>query len=131
MVWYILLRPLRPELDGRQSFSWSNLRKHHQNQQEIEGLATMGNTNCVADGGCPHRADIVIANNSKYEPNVDVMFAIMADGRFLMAKFWMAMSHLKSSKLTKMGIFQSLVETELLWHQKEKFFTSIKNRISR
>jgi hypothetical protein len=24
MVWYILLRPLRPELDGRPSFSWSN-----------------------------------------------------------------------------------------------------------
>jgi hypothetical protein len=32
MVWYILLRPLRPELDGRPSFGWSNLRKHHQNQ---------------------------------------------------------------------------------------------------
>jgi hypothetical protein len=33
--------------------------------------ATMGNTNCVADGGCPHRADIVIANNSKYELQLD------------------------------------------------------------
>jgi hypothetical protein len=39
MVWYILLRPLRPELDGRQSFSWSNLRKHHQNQQNCRPLA--------------------------------------------------------------------------------------------
>ena len=27
----------------------------------------MGNTNCVAGGGTPHRADIVIANNIKYE----------------------------------------------------------------
>jgi hypothetical protein len=38
MVWYILLRPLRPELDGRPSFSWNNLRKHHQNQHNCRPL---------------------------------------------------------------------------------------------
>ena len=27
----------------------------------------MGNTNCVANGGTPFRADITIANNTKYE----------------------------------------------------------------
>ena len=32
----------------------------------------MGNTNCIADGGCPQRADIVIANNTKYELNLDL-----------------------------------------------------------
>ena len=31
----------------------------------------MGNTNCIADGGCPHRADIVIANNTKYDLYLD------------------------------------------------------------
>jgi hypothetical protein len=43
MVWYLLLRPLRPELDGRPSFSWSNLRKHHQNQHNCTPLQ-MGKT---------------------------------------------------------------------------------------
>jgi hypothetical protein len=38
MVWYILLRHLRSELDGRQSFSWSSLRKHHQNQHNCRPL---------------------------------------------------------------------------------------------
>jgi hypothetical protein len=38
MVRYVLLRPLRPELDGRPSFSWSNLRKHHQNQHNCRPL---------------------------------------------------------------------------------------------
>ena len=27
----------------------------------------MGNTNCIASGGAPHRADITITNNTKYE----------------------------------------------------------------
>jgi hypothetical protein len=40
MVWPILLRPLRPELDGRSSFSWSNLRKHHQNQHNCRPLSS-------------------------------------------------------------------------------------------
>ena len=31
----------------------------------------MGNTNCIADGECPQRADIVIANNTKYELALD------------------------------------------------------------
>jgi hypothetical protein len=43
MAWYILLRPLRPELDGRPSFSWSNNRKHHQNQHNCRPLI-MGKT---------------------------------------------------------------------------------------
>merc|ERR1712037_220032 len=30
----------------------------------------MGN-NCVAEGGCPHRIDIVICNNTKYELRLD------------------------------------------------------------
>jgi hypothetical protein len=46
MVWYILLRPLRPELDSRPSFSWSNLRKHHQNQHICRPLqALLGGLN--------------------------------------------------------------------------------------
>jgi hypothetical protein len=32
------MRPLRPELDGRPSFSWSNLWKHHQNQHNCRPL---------------------------------------------------------------------------------------------
>ena len=32
----------------------------------------MGNTNCIADGGCPQRADIVIVNNTKYELDLDI-----------------------------------------------------------
>ena len=32
----------------------------------------MGNTNCVADGGCPHRADILITNNTKHEIKLDL-----------------------------------------------------------
>jgi hypothetical protein len=39
IVWYILLRPLKPEIDGRTSFSWSNLRKLHQNQYNCRPLA--------------------------------------------------------------------------------------------
>ena len=31
----------------------------------------MGNTNCVADGGEPHRANITIVNNTKYELSLD------------------------------------------------------------
>ena len=31
----------------------------------------MGNTNCIAGGGCPHRADITIANNTKYDLCLD------------------------------------------------------------
>jgi hypothetical protein len=31
----------------------------------------MGN-NCVAEGACPHRADVVIANHTKYELNLDL-----------------------------------------------------------
>ena len=31
----------------------------------------MGNTNCIADGGCPHRADITIVNNTKYDLTLD------------------------------------------------------------
>ena len=27
----------------------------------------MGNINCIASGGAPHRADITITNNTKYE----------------------------------------------------------------
>jgi hypothetical protein len=50
MVWYILLRPLRPELDGRPSFSWSNLRKHHQNQHNCRSLTGDMLTKSVAAG---------------------------------------------------------------------------------
>ena len=32
----------------------------------------MGNTNCIASGGTPHRADITIANNTKYELVLDM-----------------------------------------------------------
>ena len=32
----------------------------------------MGNTNCVASGGTPHRADITITNNTKYELVLDM-----------------------------------------------------------
>ena len=32
----------------------------------------MGNKNCVAEGGCPQRADVVIANNTKYELDLDL-----------------------------------------------------------
>ena len=31
----------------------------------------MGNANCIADGGCPHRADITIVNNTKYDLYLD------------------------------------------------------------
>ena len=31
----------------------------------------MGNTNCVASGGCPHRADIQVVNNTKYDLELD------------------------------------------------------------
>ena len=31
----------------------------------------MGNTNCIAEGGCPHRADITIVNNTKYPLKLD------------------------------------------------------------
>ena len=31
----------------------------------------MGNTNCRASGGCPHRADVTIANNTKYDLHLD------------------------------------------------------------
>jgi len=31
----------------------------------------MGNTNCVASGGCPHRADILVVNNTKYDLELD------------------------------------------------------------
>ena len=31
----------------------------------------MGNTNCIASGGCPHRADVTIANNTKYDLRLD------------------------------------------------------------
>jgi hypothetical protein len=38
MVWYILLRPLRPVIDDRLSLSWSNFRKHYQNQHNWRPL---------------------------------------------------------------------------------------------
>jgi hypothetical protein len=41
LKWYgisSILRPLRPELDGSPSFSWSNLRMHHQNQHNCTPL---------------------------------------------------------------------------------------------
>ena len=31
----------------------------------------MGNTNCVAGGGCPHRADIQVVNQTKYDLALD------------------------------------------------------------
>ena len=31
----------------------------------------MGNTHCVADGGCPQRADITIANNTEFNLYLD------------------------------------------------------------
>ena len=42
------------------------------NNKNNNSSTNMGNTNCVADGGCPQRADIVIANNTKYELNLDI-----------------------------------------------------------
>lgn len=41
------------------------------NQLILFTFDIMGNTNCVADGGCPHRADIIIANNTKYDLHLD------------------------------------------------------------
>jgi hypothetical protein len=59
MVWYVLLRPLRPELDGQTSFSWSNLRKHHQNQHNCTPLVQFVECSYVVTDGAVRLASKV------------------------------------------------------------------------
>lgn len=39
----------------------------------------MGNTNCVAGGGCPHRADIQVVNNTAYDLELDTSVGCQRD----------------------------------------------------